>query len=116
MPTEVRQDVEIKLTGISRREILHYLGCPEEKLPEGLTADIERVNFALVLDSNTDLMFMIKKASGYTGSVTVTVDGTTVTPSIDKDGRYVVTVSGIAAHKLGTAHTVKITTATIVEI
>ena len=76
----------------------------------GTNKNIEKVNYSLVLDSDTAINFKIKKKEGYTGKFTVTVDGKSVTPKKLTDGRFQVTVAGIAAHKLNEVHTVKVTT------
>ena len=77
----------------------------------GSNSNIEKVNYTLVLDSDTSINLKFKKKSGYTGKFTVTVDGNTVSPKTLSDGRLQVTIANISAHKLGDMHTVKVTTA-----
>ena len=77
----------------------------------GSNTNIAKVNYSLVLDSETSINFKIRKREGYTGTIKVYVDGKAVTPKTLTDGRLQVTASNIPAHKLGDMHTVKITTA-----
>ena len=83
---------------------------PYKKSVSLKTSDIKAVNYTLVLDSETNINFKIRKADGYKGTVKVKVDGVSVTPTTLTDGRLQVSVKNIAAHKLGEAHTVTITT------
>ncbi|MBO4877674.1 MAG: BspA family leucine-rich repeat surface protein [Ruminococcus sp.] len=83
---------------------------PYKKSVSLKTSDIKAVNYSLVLDSETNINFKIRKADGYKGTVKVKVDGISVTPTTLTDGRLQVSVKNIAAHKLGETHTVTITT------
>ncbi len=66
-------------------------------------------SFALMLDSETSIKAFFTPASGYTGSLKVTIDGKNAT--VKKDGnRFYVQTSGISAHKLGEVHTIVATT------
>ena len=66
-------------------------------------------SYALMLDSETSIKAFFTPASGYTGSLKVTIDGKNAT--VKKDGnRFYVQTSGISAHKLGEAHTIVATT------
>ena len=76
----------------------------------GSNKNIQKVNYSLVLDSDTSINFKFKKADGYNGKFTVTVDGKSATPKKLTDGRFQVSVTGIPAHKLNEPHTVKVTT------
>jgi len=76
----------------------------------GTNQNIEKVNYSLVLDSDTAINFKIKKKDGYTGKFIVKLDGKEVTPVQLSDGRYQVTASGIPAHLLSEPHTVTVTT------
>ena len=76
----------------------------------GTNKNIQKVNYSLVLDSDTSINFKFKKADGYNGKFTVTVDGKSATPKKLSDGRFQVSVTGIPAHKLNEPHTVKVTT------
>ncbi|MBO4876746.1 MAG: BspA family leucine-rich repeat surface protein [Ruminococcus sp.] len=76
----------------------------------GSNGSIEKVNYTLVLDSDTAINFKIKKESGYTGNVTATVDGKAATLKQLSDGRLQVSVTGIPAHRLNEMHTVRVTT------
>ena len=77
----------------------------------GTNEDIEKVSFTLVLDSETAIKVYIKPASGYTGNITATVGSSTVNAAeLQDDGRYMVRIPKISAHKLGITYTVKVTT------
>ena len=75
-----------------------------------VSEDIEKITFALVLDSSTSIYLYIKPAEGYTGSVSAAVDGTAAEAESLAGGRYRVMTPGISAHKLGDNYTVTITT------
>ena len=76
----------------------------------GTNSDIEKVNYSLVLDSNTAINFKILKKDGYTGKFEVKLDDKKVTPKKIGDNRYQVTAGGISAHLLAEPHTVTVTT------
>ena len=69
---------------------------------------ISEIKYSLVLDSKTTIRLYIKPADGYTGDITVSGAATTATKQ--KDGRYLVEITGIGADKLGVQYTVNITT------
>ncbi len=77
----------------------------------GQPSDIEKITYSLLLDSDTSIYVYFTPKAAYTGNITVTVDGKTVSPVKQNDGRYRISVSDIAAHKLSDPHTVNITTA-----
>ena len=72
--------------------------------------NVERVYYSLVLDTDTAINFKIKLKEGYSGKLTVKLDGKKVTPKKLSDGRYQVTASGISAHKLADFHKVEVIT------
>ncbi|WP_297956336.1 hypothetical protein [uncultured Ruminococcus sp.] len=72
--------------------------------------DIEKVNYSLVLDSNTAINFKFTKKDGYNGKFEVKLDGKKVTPKSIGNNRYQVTASGISAHLLDKPHTITVTT------
>ena len=72
-----------------------------------LCEDIEEVTYSLLMDSDTAIYLFIKPITDYDGSFTV--EGYTATKQ--KDGRYLVKIPNIGAHKLGDSYTVVITTA-----
>jgi len=80
------------------------------KKTKTIAGDIEDIKYSLVLESDTTLNIKIKPKSGYTGNVKITLDGSTVTPKKLSDGRLQVSVRSIPAHRLGDAHTIKVTT------
>lgn len=77
---------------------------------KNLNSDISKVTYSLALDSNTSIYLYIQPVDGYTGSVTVTVNGETTAATLSSDGRYRVITPGISAHQLGDAYKVEITT------
>lgn len=81
-----------------------------KQIVRNLNSDIQKVNYTLRLDSNTEVLLFIKPAQGYQGNVDVTVNGTSYAAELQSDGRYKVTISNIAAHKLGDMFNVKIAT------
>ena len=71
--------------------------------------DLSNISYSLVMDSDTAINITVKPQSTYKGSFVFTLDGKKV--DAKKVGNnYVITVSGIAAHKLGDAHTLKVKT------
>ena len=72
--------------------------------------DIEKVNYSLVLDSNTAINFKFTKKDGYNGKFEVKLDGKKVTPKSIGNNRYQVTASGISAHLLDKPHTITVKT------
>ena len=70
------------------------------------SSQVVKVSYSLDLQSKTDLRVFFTLQPGYTGAVTATLDGSPVTAARLSDGRYCVTVPSIAAHELGTAHTI----------
>ncbi|MBQ6970843.1 MAG: hypothetical protein IJP86_00645, partial [Synergistaceae bacterium] len=71
---------------------------------------IKDVSFALVLDSETAIELYLASKDTYTGNVAAYVDGGSKNMAVRKGGEYVVSIGNISAHKLGTTHTVSITT------
>jgi hypothetical protein len=80
------------------------------KVVKDLRADVEKVTFALALDSNTSIYLYVKPQDGYSGSVSAAVGGKSADAVPGSDGRYRITIPGISAHKLGDTYEVKITT------
>ena len=74
-----------------------------------LCSKIERVKTNLFLDTDTKVCLYFQPKSGYKGGASATVNGKTVIPK-KANGRFVVEVPNIAAHRLGTTWTVKLTT------
>lgn len=74
-----------------------------------LHADIGKITFTLLLDSNTAIYVYFTPADGYNGEISFAVDGTPV-EAVETSGRYLVKIEGIPAHLLGTTHTVTATT------
>ena len=64
------------------------------------SSDIESIGFQMRFDSNTEIILLIKLKSGYTGPLSITVDGTQVAAHLQCDGRYRVSIVGIGAQHL----------------
>ena len=65
-------------------------------------SQIEKVTYSLLLDSDTGINVYLQVKEGYTGTVTATIgSGTENAAVLQPDGRYLVTISNISAHKLG---------------
>ena len=77
---------------------------------ENKSTDIEKINYSLVLDSETSIRVFFTPAAGFKGTVTATVDGKPAAIEQQSDGRYMVRIPNISAHKLGTTYTVVVTT------
>ncbi len=76
--------------------------------------NVAKINYTLVLDSDTELRVYFKPATGYTGTFTFTANGTPITEDGEKisvalqsDGRYMVSIRNIAAHELANVYTIK---------
>lgn len=83
----------------------------EKRFSKTITGtDIEAITYSLALDSETDIRVYIKPAAGYTGSLTVSVDGGAAYAPDLVSGRYLVTIPKISAHLLSTTHTIAVTT------
>ena len=75
-----------------------------------LCSDITKVSYTLLTDSDTAIYLYFKPAADYSGSFTATVNGESAAATKQKDGRYLVTIPNIGAHKLGETFTVKAVT------
>ena len=71
-----------------------------------MSADIAGISYSLLMDSDTAIYLYFKPIADYDGGFTV--DGYTATKQ--KDGRYLVKIPNIGAHKLGDPYTVVVTT------
>ena len=79
-----------------------------ERTITGSEEGIELKSVSLLLDSNTDVRFYFVLTGEKTiDAYTFVVNGEEVTP-VEKDGKYYVEVTGIAAHKLGQMNTVTV--------
>ncbi len=72
--------------------------------------DVTGVYYSLALDSGTDILVYFRPAEGYTGSFTARVNGTETSAEMQSDGRYLVKIPNISAHKLGNSYNVTVTT------
>ena len=74
--------------------------------------DVEGLSISLTLDTDTAINIFVKTESGYSGDIFV-IDSGTGTPydAVQvSDGRYKITIPGIAAHQLADPHEVLIST------
>ncbi len=62
------------------------------------------MNYTLLLDAETTIEVYLTTKDNYTGSVSVYVDGGSENMAVLNDGRYVVRISDIPAHKLAEKH------------
>jgi len=84
--------------------------CGQAVLNVPANSGIERLTYTLNLDSSTGITVYLKPAEGYAGEVTAAVDRDPENRAVmQSDGRYRVRISGIAAHRLGERHTVRVT-------
>ena len=79
------------------------------KVSASLCSKIEKVSYNLFLDSDTKLRVYFKPKSNYSGGASATVDGKSVGVT-KSNGRFVVEIPDIAAHKLGKTYTVRLVT------
>ena len=69
---------------------------------------VSKVSYSLDLQSKTTLYLFFKLDPSYRGAVSATLDGAAADLEKLPDGRYRLAVSNIAAHELGTAHTIAV--------
>ena len=72
-------------------------------------SEIEKVTFALELDSETIIDVYLKPKDGYSGDVEAYLDdSTTNIASPQSDGRYLIQIDGVSAHLLGNTYKIKV--------
>ena len=70
---------------------------------------IEKVTFALELDSETIIDVYLKPKDGYAGAVEAYLDDSKENiATLQSDGRYLVQISGVSAHLLGNTYTIHV--------
>ena len=77
---------------------------------EGSNTDIKSLGYALVMDSDTTIRVTIVPKSGFTGTITATVDGEAVEVKKISKVKYAVDIPNVQAHELSKQHTIEITT------
>jgi hypothetical protein len=89
-------------------------GLAEYATTKTVGANMQKITYTLVLDSDTELRVYFKPAAGYTGTFTFTVNGDPITEDGDKisvalqsDGRYMVSIKNIAAHEYANFYEIK---------
>lgn len=75
-----------------------------------LKADLEELTSSANFESEVTLYINIKKAEGYDGTMSVTVDEQAYTPVLRSDGRYRVEIKNIPAQDFGKVHRVEVET------
>ncbi len=86
------------------------------KFSKETTSDIAAVTYSLVMDSDTSIRVFFRPATGYDGTFKVTVkdaDGEIILNQEEvqlNNGRYLVSIDGISAHRLSQKFTVTATT------
>ena len=71
-------------------------------------SQIEVVTFSLDLESETAIRIHLRVRAGYSGTVTATVNGNSADCVLQNDGRYLIEIGGISAHKLGDEYNVTV--------
>ena len=75
------------------------------------TIQVKNLVLALNMESDTTLNVYLSRKKSYTGTVSASIDGGTMTElTALEDGRYRIDIKKIAAHDLGTVHTIVIQT------
>ena len=75
------------------------------------TIQVKNLVLALNMESDTTLNVYLSRKKSYTGTVSASIDGGTMTElTALEDGRYRIDIEKIAAHNLGTVHTIVIET------
>ena len=75
------------------------------------TIQVKNLVLALNMESDTTLNVYLSRKKSYTGTVSASIDGGTMTElTALEDGRYRIDIEKIAAHDLGTVHTIEIRT------
>ena len=70
---------------------------------------IEKVTFALELDSETIIDVYLKLKDGYNGTVEAYLDDSTENIAVlQSDGRYLVQINGVSAHLLGKMYNIRV--------
>ena len=89
-------------------------GLAEYATAKTVGANMQKITYTLVWDSDTELRVYFKPAATYTGTFTFTANGDPITENGEKisaalqpDGRYLVSIKNIAAHELTAFYTIK---------
>ena len=75
----------------------------------GGCSDIKSLNYALLMDSDTTIRVTIVPQSGFTGTITATVDGEAAEVKT-LGAKYAVEIENVQAHELSKQYTIAITT------
>ena len=79
------------------------------KISVSRCSKIEKVTYSLILDSDTKIYLYFQPKSGYRGGASATIDGKSARVT-KNNGRFLVEIPDIAAHRLGTTCTVELVT------
>ena len=74
------------------------------------TSDIDKIGYSLVLDSDTKLCLYLIVKDGYSGNVTAMRENNIIPCEKQSDGSYLISISGISAHKLGIMNEITVNT------
>ena len=74
------------------------------------TSDIDKIGYSLVLDSDTKLCLYLIVKDGYSGNVTAMRENNIIPCEKQSDGSYLISISGISAHKLGNMNEITVNT------
>ena len=92
MHTYTAEDLEAVKEDVSSYAMVKDLG----------NSQIEKVTYSLALDSETGINVYMQVQEGFSGPVTASIgSGTENVAELQPDGRYLVRISNISAHKLG---------------
>lgn len=69
---------------------------------------ISDIPFSLLLDSETTIRLYLTPKDDYKGSIEAYINGGTNNQAVLTDGKYIVNITGISAHKLGDTYTVRV--------
>ena len=100
------------------QEALGYVAENELSITrDTLDSGIEKVTYALGLDTATGIYVYLKPKAEYEGDITAVIgEGTENVAVKQSDGRYLVYIEGISAHNLGRVYTIQVTAGSSFEV
>jgi hypothetical protein len=85
-------------------------GLAEYAIVREVSADITKITFTTVLDSDTAIRVFFTPVKNYAGSIEFKLDGNVIEAAQQSDGRYMVEIGNIPANELSTTHEIYVTT------
>ena len=73
------------------------------------SSQIEKVTYALNLESETEIWLYLKVKPGYEGTITASIGDNALDCILQNDGRYLIIISNISANKLGDIYEIEVT-------